>query len=97
MTYQVGVGFPFFEQQLDAFRHGAKAHCGIAAGLDRLAMLLCGADSLRDVIALPKTQKGTDLRTDAQSQVSTKQLDELHFALVGVESKEAHRANSGVN
>jgi aspartyl-tRNA synthetase len=72
---------------LDAFRHGPPPHGGIAAGLDRLAMLLCGADSLRDVIAFPKTQKGTDLCTDAPSAVSGKQLDELHIALVGVEPK----------
>jgi aspartyl-tRNA synthetase len=72
---------------LDAFRHGPPPHGGIAAGLDRLAMLLCGADSLRDVIAFPKTQKGTDLCTDAPSPVTTKQLDELHIALVGVDSK----------
>jgi len=72
---------------LDAFRHGPPPHGGIAAGLDRLAMLLCGADSLRDVIAFPKTQKGTDLCTDAPSAVATKQLDELHIALVGVETK----------
>ena len=72
---------------LDAFRHGPPPHGGIAAGLDRLAMLLCGADSLRDVIAFPKTQKGTDLCTEAPSAVSNKQLDELHIALVGVESK----------
>ncbi len=66
---------------LDAFRHGPPPHGGIAAGLDRLAMLLCGADSLRDVIAFPKTQKGTDLCTEAPSAVSNKQLDELHIAL----------------
>jgi aspartyl-tRNA synthetase len=72
---------------LDAFRHGPPPHGGIAAGLDRLAMLLCGADSLRDVIAFPKTQKGTDLCTEAPSAVSTKQLDELHLALVGVDAK----------
>ena len=72
---------------LDAFRHGPPPHGGIAAGLDRLAMLLCGADSLRDVIAFPKTQKGTDLCTDAPSAVSTKQLDELHIALIGIDPK----------
>jgi aspartyl-tRNA synthetase len=71
---------------LDAFRHGPPPHAGIAAGLDRLAMLLCGADSLRDVIAFPKTQKGTDLCTDAPAQVSTRQLDELHIALTKIES-----------
>jgi aspartyl-tRNA synthetase len=72
---------------LDAFRHGPPPHGGIAAGLDRLAMLLCGADSLREVIAFPKTQKGTDLCTDAPSTVSTKQLDELHIALLGLDAK----------
>jgi aspartyl-tRNA synthetase len=50
-------------------------------------MLLCGADSLRDVIAFPKTQKGTDMCTEAPSAVATKQLDELHIALVGIENK----------
>jgi aspartyl-tRNA synthetase len=72
---------------LDAFRHGPPPHGGIAAGLDRLAMLLCGADSLRDVIAFPKTQKGTDLCTEAPSAVSGRQLDELHIALVGLDPK----------
>jgi len=66
---------------LDAFRYGPPPHGGIAAGVDRLAMLLCGAESLRDVIAFPKTQKGTDLCTDAPSAVSPRQLDELHIAL----------------
>jgi aspartyl-tRNA synthetase len=70
---------------LDAFRHGPPPHGGIAAGLDRLAMLLCGADSLRDVIAFPKTQKGTDLCTEAPAPVAAKQLEELHIALTHVE------------
>jgi aspartyl-tRNA synthetase len=67
---------------LDAFKYGPPPHGGIAAGVDRLAMLLCGAESLRDVIAFPKTQKGTDLCTDAPTVVGPKQLDELHIALV---------------
>jgi aspartyl-tRNA synthetase len=66
---------------LDAFKFGPPPHGGIAAGVDRLSMLLCGADSLRDVIAFPKTQKGTDLLTDAPGSVSRRQLDELHIAL----------------
>jgi aspartyl-tRNA synthetase len=66
---------------LEAFKYGPPPHGGIAAGVDRLSMLLCGAESLRDVIAFPKTQKGTDLLTDAPSSVSPRQLDELHISL----------------
>jgi len=66
---------------LEAFKFGPPPHGGIAAGVDRLAMLLCGAESLRDVIAFPKTQKGTDLLTEAPGPVSRRQLDELHIAL----------------
>jgi aspartyl-tRNA synthetase len=66
---------------LDAFRYGPPPHGGIAFGLDRLAMLLCNAASLRDVIAFPKTQKGTDPMTDAPTPVSDAQLDELGVQL----------------
>ena len=68
-----------FGYMLDAFRYGAPPHGGIALGFDRLIAILCGTPSIRDVIAFPKTAKGTCLMTDSPSAVSAKQLRDLYI------------------
>ena len=68
-----------FGYMLEAFRYGAPPHGGIALGFDRLIAILCGVTSIRDVIAFPKTAKGTDLMTDSPSTVEPKQLRDLYL------------------
>ena len=70
-----------FGYLLEAFRYGAPPHGGIALGFDRLIAILCGTPSIRDVIAFPKTAKGTDLMTNSPAPVTPKQLRDLHLEL----------------
>ncbi|MFN3407913.1 MAG: aspartate--tRNA ligase [Limisphaerales bacterium] len=68
-----------FGYMLEAFKYGAPPHGGIALGFDRLCAILCGTSSIRDVIAFPKTAKGTCLMTDSPSPVSPRQLRDLYL------------------
>lgn len=67
---------------VDAYKYAAPPHGGAGIGLDRLAMLMCGCDSLRDVIAFPKVQNASELMSEAPGEVSDEQLAELGIAVV---------------
>ncbi len=67
---------------VEAYKYGAPPHGGFGLGLDRLAMLMSGADSLRDVLAFPKVQNASELMSGCPAAVDSKQLDELHIAVI---------------
>lgn len=87
----LGIGEEEAQQRfgflLDAFRYGAPPHGGIALGVDRIAMLLTGAQSLRDVIAFPKTQRAQEVMVQSPDEVDETQLKELHIRTVLPEAK----------
>ena len=71
-----------FPAMYNAFTYGAPPHAGIAPGVDRMVMLLAGEDSIREIIPFPMNKNAADIMMDAPGQVTQKQLDELHIALV---------------
>ena len=73
---------------LDAFKYGVPPHAGLAYGLDRVIMLMVGADSIRDVIAFPKVKDASCLMMEAPSEVDVKQLEELYIAVVPEEKEQ---------
>ena len=72
-----------FHAMYNAFCYGAPPHAGCAPGIDRIVMLLTGEESIREVITFPMNQKAQDLMMGAPSEVTQKQLDELHISIVG--------------
>ena len=71
-----------FPAMYNAFTYGAPPHAGIAPGVDRMVMLLAGEDSIREIIPFPMNKNAADIMMSAPGEVTAKQLDELHIALV---------------
>ncbi len=81
---------------LDAFKYGVPPHAGLAFGLDRMVMLMTGADSIRDVIAFPKVKDASDLMTEAPTPVDEKQLAELALAVTASDDLDETEAENTV-
>ena len=76
---QIAAKFGFL---VDAYRYGGPPHGGAALGLDRIAMLFCGAENLRDVVAFPKVQNASELMSGCPAEVDPAQLKELSIAVI---------------